>query len=389
MKTLRVLVHVAALLLTAPPTTFVSGLSTMAPTISRPIGTRVEWQDALLQKYARPLVPTPFSEALETLQRDGVVRIDGRSVDPEHCRTLRSKILDEMGKDYTSSCGESMMDKKYVPGTRLRFDAPMDLAFAGDVRHDLLLPLHNNLPELQPVLRSAVSQLESLLESAAESLLPRLHGSSSIMKKQKQQPRGLEVVEVASLVVRPGSGHQAFHGDYRRFPQSESTGEEEPLVNTRARMGKLPPRLVSFVALQDVPTNEHGATCFVTGTNNAKAHEIVYAGQGIAASDECNDEQMTAARRNRESILEMSNKAHGIRTTAGMRRGDMLIYDASVLHWGGANSVPNNDRAMLYFGVASPGAAAMLCEKPSPSMESFEIVPPVLLEDVSLNSKNF
>ena len=329
------------------------------------ITTRTQWQDELLLT-AKPLAPTPFSAALATLERDGVVRIDGRSVDPDLCTALRDKILGEVGKDH------GMSDKKYIPGTRLRFDDPIDLAFGGDARHDLLLPLHN-FPRLQPVLQSATSQLELLLEAAAKSLLPRLHGSGS----SQSSPEGLEVVEVASLIVRPGSAHQQFHGDYRRFHQADK--EEEPLENTKARMGKLPPRLVTFVALQDVPTKEHGATGFVTGTNNAEAHALVYEGNGIGVNEESSDKEVDAAIKARKSILDVSSQ--GVVTASGFCKGDMLIYDASVLHWGGANSVPNNDRAKLYFGVAHPGAALMCCDKPQ--MDGYEMVPPIMLRDVA------
>lgn len=145
----------------------VLGLATML--------SRLEWQDELF-KTAAPLAPTPFSQALDTLQRDGVVRIDGRSVDPDLCSTLREDILGEMGKDYGVS------DKKYVPGTRLRFEDPVDITFGGDARHDLLLPL-NNFPALQPVLCSAASQLEPLLRAAADGLLPRLHGGRGWIRK--------------------------------------------------------------------------------------------------------------------------------------------------------------------------------------------------------------
>lgn len=330
------------------------------------ITTRTQWQDELLLA-AKPLAPTPFSEALATLERDGVVRIDGRSVDPDLCTALRDKILGEVGKDY------GMSDKKYIPGTRLRFDDPIDLAFGGDARHDLLLPLHN-FPQLQPVLQSATSQLEPLLQAAAESLLPRLHRSESSSSSSSE---GLEVVEVASLIVRPGSAHQQFHGDYRRFHQADKG--EEPLENTKARTGKLPPRLVTFVALQDVPTKEHGATGFVTGTNNAEAHALVYEGQGIGVNEESSDKEIDAALKARKSILDVSSK--GVVTASGFCKGDMLIYDASVLHWGGANSVPNNDRSILYFGVAHPGAALMCCDKPQ--MEGYEMVPPIMLKDVA------
>lgn len=188
--------------------------------------------------------------------------------------------------------------------------------------------------------------------------------------------KDLELVEVASLIVRPGSSHQQFHGDYRRFKQ---IGEgEEPFSNTEARMGKLPPRLVTFVALQDVPTKEHGSTGFVTGTNNAQAHEFVYEGQGIGANENSSDEEIAAAMKARESILDISTK--GVVAACGFCKGDMLIYDASVLHWGGANSVPNNDRAMLYFGLARQGAAAKLCD--TKLITGFDTMPPIMFDDV-------
>ncbi|KAL3939707.1 MAG: hypothetical protein SGARI_001272 [Bacillariaceae sp.] len=138
------------------------------------------WQDDLLQ-ISQPLTPTPISDALSTLQRDGVVRLDASSarVDPDLCAHLRRRILDEISPQNGDSTN-SQDDKKYVPGTRLRFQCPMDLAFGGDVRHDLLLPIENAMDfgELWPVLESAVSQLHPVLTSGAESLLPRLHGDS-------------------------------------------------------------------------------------------------------------------------------------------------------------------------------------------------------------------
>ena len=59
----------------------------------------------------------------------------------------------------------------------------------------------------------------------------------------------------------------------------------------------------------------------------------------------------------------------------------MLMYDASVLHWGGANSTPNNDRAIFYFGVSRLGAAAQLAQN-QPELKGLESVPPILLADI-------
>jgi hypothetical protein len=369
--------------------------------------TRLEWQDNLLQS-AKPLEPTPLSDALSTLQRDGVVRIDGQSasVDPLMCANLRRKILEELTSGdsrWESNNGKTSVvsDMTYVPGTRLRFSEPIDVAF-GISRHDLLLPLANteHWPEVQPVLQSAVRQLQTFLVDAVNQILPRLHGSST---EDNDNDHNLEIVEVASLLSRPGSQHQQVHGDYRRFHHSPSLSvgdddidttckttntnhEEEPFANTQERMGKLPPRLVIFVALQDIPTKEHGSTVFVTGTHTAQAHEWVYEGQGIEMREDSNLKAVAAATNARLSILDLSlTNATGVVTASQFNCGDMLVYDASVLHWGGPNSVPDNDRAILYFGVAHPGAAAMLSGEETETLRGmgFHIAPPVVMQDVA------
>ncbi|KAL3918491.1 MAG: hypothetical protein SGARI_007456, partial [Bacillariaceae sp.] len=201
----------------------------------------------------------------------------------------------------------------------------------------------------------------------------------------------LEVVEVASLIVRCGSGHQQLHGDYRRFPCDDDKHDgdtmntrQEPERHTMARIGKMPPRLVTFVALQDVPSIQHGATGFITGTHNANAHGHIYGEDpssseyAVNINDQMGEQDVANALAARRRVLELSTS--GVRTTAGFCAGEMLIYDASVLHWGSANLVENNNRAMLYFGVARPGAAELLSQG---QMDGYEALPPVLLDDIA------
>lgn len=356
---------------------------------------------------ASPLQPTPFSDALSILRRDGVVRIDGRSIDPTLCAKLRLRILEELefgnskwesSNSGSSATSSSEQDTNYVPGTRIRFKEPIDLSFGGDVRHDLLLPLTNsNWPELQPVLHSAITQLEPFLVDAVDQLLPCLHESTTT--NTVIDPGPIELVELGSLIVRPGSNHQKFHGDYRRFAPLPGDGDkentstnphmmqQEPLEHTKARTGKLPPRLVTFVALQDIPSKAHGSTGFVSGTNNGEAHGWVYDGQGIDVSDVSDGEAVAAATLARQSILDISaTTARGVVTASGLGCGDVLVYDASVLHWGGPNTVPNNDRALLYFGVARSCAAAILSSQEENEQmvnSGFKIAPPVLMQDVA------
>lgn len=390
-----------------PHSALVSALSTTKSSTraSSSIDTNVPYcWEAELRGIAKPLSPAPptLSESLEALKRDGVVRLnaDAFRVEENLCAALRDRILAEIENPNFSDrkTDDNYMDK-YIPGTRLRpGEGALDLAFGGDVRHDLLLPLNDeHFSELRPVLDSAACQLEELLLVAAEQLLPRLHRSFSIgsmyprdesVKENKitvdssssqlqrqvlENNLSAEVVEVGSLVVRQGSGHQGVHGDYRRFTEgNDDSQKEEPLSNTKARDGKMPPRIVTFVALQDIPSDEYGSTGFITGTHNSYAHGLIY-GESTTID---NDNDLAKARRD---VLQSSTS--GVRTSRGFRRGEMLIYDASVLHWGGANSVPNNDRAMLYFGISRPKSAAQLGES-QPKLEGHEIVSPILLQDI-------
>ena len=97
----------------------------------------------------------------------------------------------------------------------------------------------------------------------------------------------------------------------------------------------MPPRLVTFVYLQDCPTAAHGPTAFLPGSATAEAHLM------RAVGDD-------------ETLVEAYGPAH----IATVNAGDAVTYDASVLHYGTANAVEGNDRMVLYFSVARAGAAA-------------------------------
>jgi len=97
----------------------------------------------------------------------------------------------------------------------------------------------------------------------------------------------------------------------------------------------MPPRLVTFVYLQDCPTAAHGPTAFLPGSATAEAHLM------RAVGDD-------------DALVEAFGAAH----IATVRAGDAVTYDASVLHYGAANAVEGNDRMVLYFSVARAGAAA-------------------------------
>lgn len=139
----------------------------------------------------------------------------------------------------------------------------------------------------------------------------------------------------------------------------------------------MPPRIVTFVALQDIPSTAHGATGFITGTHTSQGHELIYYNH-----DHEGTENIKEKRQRQQDIIDKVS-TNGVRTTCGFQCGEMLCYDASVLHWGGKNSVVENDRVILYFGISQPGAATIISQL-APSLPStlFESVAPVLLQDL-------
>jgi hypothetical protein len=95
---------------------------------------------------------------------------------------------------------------------------------------------------------------------------------------------------------------------------------------------------VTFLYVQDTPAVNHGPTIFVPNTNNPESHASYFTAQDSSSS----------------SLDETSAKC------ATLCTGDAVIYDASVLHFGGAKSAPNNTRVVLYFGVGLKRAAVLL-----------------------------
>ena len=118
----------------------------------------------------------------------------------------------------------------------------------------------------------------------------------------------------------------------------------------------MPPRLVTFVYLQDCLTAAHGPTAFLPGSATAEAHLM------RAVGDD-------------ETLVEAYGAAH----IATVRAGDAVTYDASVLHYGTANTVEGNDRMVLYFSVARAGAAAasfaLAGEEPPEGLDAVDPVP--------------
>jgi hypothetical protein len=253
----------------------------------------------ILAKNAIPLKPVDICSAAAQLKDIGVCRING-ILSETTCHPLRDRIL--------SMRQGPMEDMRNIVGTRLRFDEPMMVPL--NERTDILLPIEDS--SINQVLTELMEKLGGVLEEGA-GILP-----GSTAEETFQQ---LELVEVGCLVSKPGATHQSLHADFRRDAN-----------NSNAR---LPPRLVVFLYLQDVPTADHGPTIFLPGTNNKESHQSYHT----------------------EKDLDLESTVN----CATLNCGDVAIYDASLLHFGSSNSVPENIRAVMYFGVGLKGTAA-LCD---------------------------
>ena len=142
-------------------------------------------------------------------------------------------------------------------------------------------------------------------------------------------PRLQEIKELAAFAHQLGLSMD----DEPEAEAEEEEEEEDELIDDDAG-NDLPPRLVTFLYLQDCPTLAHGPTAFLPGTADAEAHLL----------NEFDE----------EALVEF----HGPAEVATVDAGDAVIYDASVLHFATANVVPKNDRVVFYCSFALPGAAA-------------------------------
>ena len=201
---------------------------------------------------AATLQPSP--DAGRALGQIGVARVDG-VVDASRCAALRTRIYDLLA---TLDDDDGPRDMRFVAGTRLRLGDAMRATFAGP-RSDVLLPCEDNT--VWHVLSEALAALLPSCEAAARELLGAADGDE------------LEVVELGGLTASLGATHQHLHSDW-----AEGSG-------------KLPPRIVCFVALQDVGATDEGGTVFLGRDGAAKSagpehRALLYYSLGVAPADD-------------------------------------------------------------------------------------------------------
>jgi hypothetical protein len=219
--------------------------------------------ESALVASGMPLRATALEHAATELAREGVARVDG-VFDAARCAALRARVF--------ALAADAGSDRRYVPGTRLRYGDALNLPMGETRRTDVLLPLDDAL--VADALRAAASHLHAPLAASA-AVLPDDDGAA------------LDLVECGALIAWPGAPHQPLHADFRREPApttaalsralsgrtdgevsvpvigrlgrlapaapaaaSPSAAPPPPPPRRRAAPGEMPPRLVCFVYLQ-------------------------------------------------------------------------------------------------------------------------------------------
>ena len=312
-------------------------------------------EDQLLEG-ATPLDAVGVAAAAAAVRDAGVARIAEPVLDRDDAAALRARILSELA---ARDGAWSREDRRMVPGTRLRFEEVVEIAFDDGTRSDVLLPLEDDL------VKAAVAKAAALLAPAWEGAAECLPGDGD----------GLELIECAALIAWPGSQHQTLHADFLRIDEMDDLDDyEDGFVDDEAGNemdelddelddfidddagNDLPPRLVTFIYLQDCPTVAHGPTAFLPGSANGEAHLMNEFDEALLV------EEFAPAR------------------VATVDAGAAVIYDASVLHHATANSVSDNDRVVFYCSFARRGAAAAAYAAPETVPPGMAEVAPIPLE---------
>jgi Phytanoyl-CoA dioxygenase (PhyH) len=233
------------------------------------------------------------TEQAKVLKRDGVIRIDN-ALSPEISDALRQYLLDQQQVAHAATLVDPSQSRLFYGVEQSRKN-----------RCDMHLSL------LRGGIDAQGDEGEHVLANALLEILGE-DGTLRAVYENLVTSEG-EFYELAGIITNPGSSRQMIHPD---LPYQE----EAPLY-------------VVFLALQDV-TEAMGPTSFLLKTNTAKATEIFESGDMDAK-----DKQLV----NADCRM------------ATLKKGDAVLFDARVLHCGGANDQDDGDtRVMLNFSFRNP-----------------------------------
>jgi hypothetical protein len=206
-----------------------------------------------------------------------------------------------------------------------------------DSRHSTALPL---TPLLYSLLKDSISSMSEFLNT--------------------QLPGAAPLVELSTVIALPGAGFQAIHTDIP-FPKCDRHSNETLI-------------LTAMLALTDIK-KAMGPTFMVTASNSRAFHakhrrgiknnnDTIYDSYGDVISYQTMQQDYDDAEADRmyakaeESSISLSSKDPAWIPTdtcyAGLRKGDILLFDAKLFHFGGANTTTDQSRDLLSWSFQKP-----------------------------------
>ncbi|CAJ1947109.1 unnamed protein product [Cylindrotheca closterium] len=241
------------------------------------------------------------AEQAKIMKRDGVLRINN-VLSPDVCDKLRQYMLDQQTLVESETASNPQASKIYygVEQTRKnRADMHLTLTKGG-----VKLTDGNSDDE-------STADDENVLAEALQELLSS-DGTLRPIYEALVSKEG-EFYELAGIITKPGSYRQMVHPD---LPFQDNA-----------------PLYVIFLALQDV-TEEMGPTSFLLKSHVKKAIEIFDGGDMDAKDDQLRKADCRFAT---------------------LSKGAAVLFDARVLHCGGANDIDKGaTRVMLNFSFRNP-----------------------------------
>jgi hypothetical protein len=238
-------------------------------------------------------------EQAKVMKRDGVLRINN-ALSAEVASKLRQHILDQQTIAVKETERDARASKQYFGVEQSRKN-----------RCDMHLSLSRGGIQTTSGENSDSAGEENILADALQELLSS-GGTLRPLYEALVSTEG-EFYELAGIITNPGSNRQMVHPD---LPFQKNS-----------------PLYVIFLALQDV-TDDMGPTSFLLKSHTEKTINIFDSGDM-----EAKDEQL------RKADCQLST----------LKNGDAVVFDARILHCGGANDVDKGGtRVMLNFSFRNP-----------------------------------
>jgi len=261
---------------------------------------------------------------------------------PEFNRQYNEEIIEVVHKEIRMNFADTVDSWKYKSWRMFHsVNSPT-------LRHSIVLPM--TLP-LRGLLDGAISHIRPFLDSQ----LPNQNSP---------------LVELSAVLALPGARAQAVHTDIL-FPRSDVSSDQTLI-------------LTAMLALQDI-TLRNGPTFLFRGSHTKEFHvrhrrhvrsgddmhydsygDVVHEGYLGHGENDKTDGRV----QERDDENDCANYAPPTPFYAELKRGDLLLFDAKLFHFGGANN-STISRDLLSWSFQKPAYAAFCTEEQTPAINGF------------------